>query len=127
MPRVLIVDDSRAVRMLLVQILEAHGYAPVEAETAEDALDIALVHPPDVMVVDYLLPARSGADLVRDVRGAQREELRSVPIVGLSGSRGGERPLFDAGVSCFVAKPFDEEKLLRAVRWALEVYAPTAS
>jgi len=124
--RVLIVDDSRALRALLVGILEAHGYASVEAETADDAFDLALADPPNAMIVDYLLPARSGADLVRDVRGAQSERLRSVPIIGLSSYRGSERPLLDAGASCFVAKPIRWSGLVKAVTSALEVYRSDA-
>jgi len=119
MQRVLVVDDSRAVRMLLVQILEAHGYASVEAETAEDAFDVALRDPPDVMVVDHHLGISSGADLVRVVRAAKSDRLRSMPIVGLSGRRGSEGPLLDAGASCFIAKPFHEGELLEAVSRAL--------
>jgi len=108
--------------MLLVEILRRNGYAPVEAETAEDAFAAALTDPPDVLVVDYHLGERSGADLIREVRAASSEELRSLPIVGLSGRRGSERPLLDAGASCFLEKPFTEPQVLKAVSWAIEVY-----
>ena len=124
MRRVLIVDDSRAIRTLLVQSLQENGYTAVEAESAEDALDIALRDPPDAMVIDYFLPDRSGADLTRAFRAFANEKLGSVPIIGLSGSRGTEQPLLDAGASCFIAKPFHEAQLLEALTRALDVSAP---
>ena len=124
MLRVLVVEDIRAMRMALVLILKAHGYTPVEAETAEDALEAAALHPPDLMLVDHSLPGRSGADLVRAIRQNECEWLRSVPIVGLSGARGSEQPLLEAGASCFVPKPIRSEQILKAVRWAVDVYQP---
>ena len=69
--------------MLLVQILDAHGYASVEAETAEDAIGVALRDPPDVILVDHHLGGASGAELVREVRAANSDLLRTVHIVGL--------------------------------------------
>jgi CheY-like chemotaxis protein len=113
--RVLVVDDSRPIRLLLTQALEAHGYAPVQAETAEDALAIALSDPPDAIVVDHHLPGLSGVDFVRIVRGSSNARLRSVPVVGLSGVNGSERALLDAGASCFIPKPIHEPALIKAV------------
>lgn len=126
MRRILIVDDSRAIRQLLAQALAAHGYSAIEAETGEDALFIAVPDPPDAIVVDYHLPGLSGAELIRTIRAASDAVLREVPIVGLSGRQGSERILLDAGASCFIPKPFREVELIKAVRWALDVYGTVA-
>jgi CheY-like chemotaxis protein len=117
-PRVLVVDDNRAIRILLTQILELHGCATVEAERAEDALRLATQDPPDLMVVDQFLPGWSGAELIRMVRGSASGALRTIPIVGLSG-RAGAADLVEAGATCFLAKPFNEHQLLGAVQAVL--------
>jgi CheY-like chemotaxis protein len=126
MHRVLIVDAVRAVRMLLAQMIQGHGDVPVEAETAEAALGKALENPPDAIIVNHCLDGRSGADLVREIRAANSDKLRSVPIVALSGRRGTERTLLDAGASCFLTKPYCEAELMKAVNWAIEVYGTRA-
>jgi CheY-like chemotaxis protein len=117
-PRVLVVDDNRAIRILLTQILELHGCATVEAERAEDALRLATQDPPDLLVVDQFLPGWSGADLIRMIRGSDSGALRTIPIVGLSG-RAGAAELVEAGATCFLTKPFNEHQLLGAVQTAL--------
>ncbi len=113
--RVLVVEDNRALRSLLAQILEVHGFAPVEAECAEDALHVATNDPPDLVIVDQHLPSLNGADLIRLLRAAT-PGLRDTPILGLSGRRGSEQQLLSAGASCFVPKPFHEAGLLDAIR-----------
>lgn len=111
MPRVTIVHPMHVVRALAVQILEAHGFAPIEAETVEDALAVIRVDPPAVAIVDERLV----------------EALPRLPMPWIAlGSRGRRAPLMAAGACCVVDKPFSPEELVRAVTCALEVHgSPT--
>lgn len=120
--RVLVVDDSGAVRGLLVRALQLHGFGTEEAERAEDALRMVVKDPPDVIIVDQFMPGMSGAELLRALRISPSPRLREVPVIGLSGRMGSEQALLEAGASCFLAKPFNEQALIKAVRWALSVY-----
>ncbi|HUL60059.1 MAG TPA: response regulator [Anaeromyxobacteraceae bacterium] len=116
---VLLVDDSRAIRSLLVSMLGADGFETLEADTAQEALRIALARPPRVAIVDYHLPDMSGADLVRLLRASLTPAVNSIPVIGLSGVSGSERALMSAGATCFIAKPFHERDLRDALRSVL--------
>ncbi len=121
-PRVLIVEEARAVRFLISGILAEAGYVPVLAASAEDAVNIAAADRPDVAVIDQSLPGMSGAELLRWFRSSGDVRLRSVPLIGLSGFRGDGRALMDAGARCMVWKPVAPDALVRAVHWTVEVY-----
>ncbi len=113
--RILVVDDNLPLRLMVSQALEEHGYVTVAAESVEAALEAASFQPPDLCVVDYFMPGLSGADLVRELRGASDERLRSVPVIGLTGYDGGDRELLTAGSEVVLRKPWNEAALLAAV------------
>lgn len=116
--RVLVVEDSGAIRVLLAQILANHGYHPVEASSAERALHLAFSDPPGVAVIDHHPPGLSGAELIRTLRASGVGRLRTIPVVGISGFPGTERDLLTVGADAFVRKPFCETELLDAVEAA---------
>jgi two-component system phosphate regulon response regulator PhoB len=118
-PRVVIVEDSDAVRDLVAKALQRAGYDALGLRTAEEAVRAFAGSPPHCWVVDYHLPGMSGAEFVRIVRRWPEEPLRGVPIVGLSGRAGSESELLRAGADRFVAKPFREADLVEAVRGAI--------
>ncbi len=117
--RVVIVEDNRAVRILLAQVLRNQGYAIAEAGSGEEALRLVTAAPPALLVVDQHLPGLSGAELIRLLRSSTVEQLRRVPVVGLSGRPGSERDLLAAGACAFVRKPFGQDELLRSVQACL--------
>jgi CheY-like chemotaxis protein len=118
--RVLVVEDSEAVRLLLARALRAHGFVVFTADSGPAALRVANDALPALAIVDQWMPGMTGAELVRLLRAATRPELRAMPIIGLSGLPGSERELLGAGAELFVAKPFGEAQLLAAVRTALD-------
>lgn len=123
LPRVLVVDDSEAVRNLVAQALRQHGFDVLLADSGAAALRLAFDARPAVALVDQWMPGMTGAELIRLLRAAPLAELRAMPIVGLSGKRGSERELLAAGAGSFVSKPFGEEELVGAVRGALGLAA----
>jgi CheY-like chemotaxis protein len=117
--RVLVVDDNALLRALLTQSLEHAGYEALSAESGEAALEAVRLSPPDVCVVDQVMPGMSGAELIRVLRASPDERLRSLPTVGLSGWDGADRELLAAGAAVAVRKPCGVEPLLAGVRRAL--------
>jgi CheY-like chemotaxis protein len=122
MTRVLLVEHSAAVRLLVAQILEGAGYAVIPAETADDALQVMSTDPPDVAIVDEHLAGTEGHALIRSLRTHPDPRVRSVIAIGISGLEGSEQRLMAAGAHCFVRRPFQKRDLLRAVRWGVDVY-----
>lgn len=124
--RVLVLDDSTAVRRLVAEMIAPYGFVPVTAESAETALRVAAAERPDVAIVDQNLPGISGARFVLLLRASPDEHLRTLPVIGLSGRSWSEGELMSAGACCFIRKPVDAHRLVQAIRWALEVYRPRA-
>lgn len=122
--RILVVDDNALLRTLLTQSLEHAGYEALSAESGEAALEAARLSPPDVCVVDQVMPGMSGAELIRALRASADERLRSVAAVGLSGWDGAEGELLAAGAAVAIRKPCGVEPLLAGVRRALARRAP---
>ena len=117
--RILIVDDNGVLRALLAQALESAGYVAIAVDSGEAALEVAGFDPPDLCVVDQVMPGMSGADLVRALRASPDEHLRRMPVIGLSGMSGAERLLIEAGADAALPKPFREGPLLEMIQRTL--------
>lgn len=117
--RVLVVDDSEAVRSLLAQALRQHGFVVYEADTGPAALRVAIDVLPAVAIVDQWMPGMTGTELIRLLRAAPQAEIRAMAIIGLSGRPGSEEDLLGAGAETFLPKPFGEAELLAALELAL--------
>jgi CheY-like chemotaxis protein len=117
--RILVVDDNLILRTLVAHALEDAGYVAVTAESGEAALELARIDPPDLFLVDYLMPGMTGADLIRELRRSPDARLRRVPAIGLSAIEGSEQEMIAAGANGALRKPCEEAPLLEQVRSAL--------
>ncbi|MBF0307912.1 MAG: response regulator [Magnetococcales bacterium] len=79
--RVLIIEDDRAIRQLLHDILEGAGYVVVEAKNGREGLHLFQKHPCDLVLTDILMPEVDGVGVIREMRSHHP----GVPIVALSG------------------------------------------
>ncbi|MCW8955571.1 MAG: phosphate regulon transcriptional regulator PhoB [Gammaproteobacteria bacterium] len=113
---VLLVEDDQDIRDMLVFSLQRAGYAVIETEDAEQALDKLGGIVPDIMLVDWMLPGMNGPDLVRKIR---RDELvQNVPVIMLT-ARGEETDKlqgFDTGIDDYVTKPFSPKELMARMK-----------
>lgn len=110
--RILVVEDNATLRALVSLTLESNGYSPIVAESAEVALELAAVDPPDGWIVDQTMPGMSGAELVRRLRASPDARLRDAPILGVTGRDDSAFELRRAGAGQTALKPLDERKLL---------------
>jgi two-component system phosphate regulon response regulator PhoB len=122
--RILIVEDEEALTLLLRYNLEAEGYQ-VDAVTRGDEADLRLrEEPPDLAVIDWMLPALSGIELIRRLR--TREETERLPVIMLT-ARGeeGERVRgLSTGADDYIVKPFSVPELLARIRALLRRARP---
>ncbi len=81
-PHVLVVEDEPAQREVLFYNLEAEGFRVTTAGNGEDGLMMVQEDPPDVMVLDWMLPSVSGIEVCRQLKA--RTETRDIPIIMLS-------------------------------------------
>jgi two-component system, OmpR family, KDP operon response regulator KdpE len=121
--RVLVVDDEPQILRALRAALTGHGYEVQTASSGGEALDTIAVRPPDVVILDLVMPGTSGFAVVQDVR-----TWSHVPIVVLS-ARGQEQDkvtALDLGADDYLTKPFGMDELLARIRVALRHRAGTS-
>lgn len=115
-PQVLIVEDEAALVTLLRYNLEREGFQVSEAGDGEEALLRAVEAPPDLVILDWMLPRLSGIEVCRRLRRVP--ETRDVPILILT-ARGEEADKvrgLDYGADDYVTKPFSPAELIARVR-----------
>jgi two-component system KDP operon response regulator KdpE len=118
---VLVVDDEPQILRALETTLRGAGYGVATAASGEAALAQAAVRPPDAVVLDLVLPGKSGTEVCRELR-----EWSQVPILVLS-AVGDEREkvaALDAGADDYVTKPFGIDELLARLRAMLRRATP---
>jgi two-component system KDP operon response regulator KdpE len=115
-PRVLVVDDEPQIVRALKVVLREAGFQAVPAETAEEALDVAAVRPPDAAIIDLVLPDFDGIELTRRLR-----EWTEIPILVLSavGEETQKVRALEAGADDYVTKPFGNRELVARLQAAL--------
>ncbi len=121
-PRVLVVDDDRAVRDSLRRSLEFNGYEVVlAADGAEGLVAVGAQHP-DVVVIDVMMPRLDGIETTRALRAAGND----VPILVLTArdAVGDRVEGLDAGADDYLTKPFALEELLARLRALLRRIVP---
>jgi PAS domain S-box-containing protein len=111
----LVVEDADAVRVLTGRILYAAGYQVIPVENGAAAL--ARLDAADVLVTDVVMPGMSGVELVVEAR----ERRPDLPVIFVSGYTGDATIAgSDDPMTAFLAKPYDGDGLLRAVRTTLD-------
>jgi CheY-like chemotaxis protein len=111
---VLVVDDDRFIRELVAACLEEEpGVRAALAADGQEALRLVAHERPDALVLDLAMPRVDGYEVCRRLKADPA--TRAIPVIAMSaGER--QRAAFDAGCDDFVAKPFDLEELVAAVR-----------
>jgi two-component system phosphate regulon response regulator PhoB len=122
--RILIIEDEEPLTLLLRYNLEAEGYA-VDAAARGDDADMRLKEsPPDLAIIDWMLPEVSGIELVRRLRA--RPETQQLPVIMLT-ARGEEAERvrgLATGADDYIVKPFSVPELLARVRALLRRARP---
>lgn len=107
----LIVDDSAAMRDVLCEVLESAGWQVTAAATGQRALRLMIANPPDVVLVDLLMPGMSGFALRS--RMLSDATLAAIPVIVLSAYWRRPRETLDA--AAVLGKPLDIDELMAAL------------
>jgi two-component system copper resistance phosphate regulon response regulator CusR len=112
--RILVVEDDQKVARFLQKGLREEGYAVDVANDGDEGLLLARVHEYDLLLLDVMLPGKSGLEIVRDVRSKEQ----ATPVLMLT-ARDAEEDVvlgLDAGADDYLTKPFGFDELLARVR-----------
>jgi two-component system cell cycle response regulator DivK len=120
MSTILIVEDNDKNMKLARDVLQAKGYATLEATTGEDGVRIARERRPDLVLMDIQLPGISGIEALRQLRAD--EATAAIPVIAVTASvmEQDRRKITQAGFDAYVGKPIALKEFLEAVRVALE-------
>jgi CheY-like chemotaxis protein len=108
---ILVVDDVSDNIILISLWLQDNGYRVVTANNGEDALTVAKLARPDLILMDIAMPQQDGLAATRRIR--EESELQSVPVIALTAfdTEGFRQAAFDAGFNGYLTKPIDFERL----------------
>ena len=114
---ILLVDDSRTIRLLVRAYLVGQGYDFVEVENGATALRAVRRRQPDLVICDVFMPGVDGWDFVRALRSDPRSEVQRTPVILVSSKQDKEvaRKSLETGADMFLTKPVADERLTSAV------------
>ena len=114
MPRLLLIEDELPMRTALVDLFQAHGYRVLAAADGPSGLERALADPPDLLVLDVMMPGLDGFTVCREVR----RRVATLPILLLTakGQVDDRVTGLDAGADDYLVKPFSGRELLARAR-----------
>jgi CheY-like chemotaxis protein len=108
---ILVVDDSADNVAMISLDLQHQGYRVVTASNGEDAVTVATQMMPDLILMDINLPNLDGLGATRRIR--ENDGLRDVPVIAITAfsTEGFQRAAYDAGVSGYLTKPLDLDRM----------------
>jgi two-component system KDP operon response regulator KdpE len=113
---VLAVDDEASILRLIEIELSEQGFEVLKAHNAEEALHLSEKTPPDIAVLDILMPGMRGTELIARLRAR-----RNIPVIFLTGMDKESDKVFglDLGADDYIVKPFNPEELTARIRAVL--------
>lgn len=115
-PRVLVIEDERALTKVLSYNLEREGYETIVAHDGQEGLRRAQTAVPDLIILDLMLPVMNGLDVCRELRAG--ESTRDIPIIMLTAKAEETDQIigFATGADDYVTKPFSVKVLLQRIK-----------
>ncbi|MDV7143505.1 response regulator [Tropicimonas sp. TH_r6] len=118
--RVLLVEDEPNIIEAIRFILSRDGWAVETHSDGATAVDAVLAAPPDVLVLDVMLPGKSGFDILRELRAAPATEGLPVLMLTAKGQLRDREQAERYGVNSFMTKPFANSEVLETVNALFE-------
>ena len=113
---VLIVEDNELNMKLFNDLLEAHGYVTVQTRNGMEAIELARLHRPNLILMDIQLPEVSGLEVTKWIKSD--EELKHIPVIAITAfaMKGDEEKIRQGGCEAYLSKPISVAKFLETVK-----------
>jgi CheY-like chemotaxis protein len=117
---ILVVDDEPYMIRLLQHHVERGGYKMVKAVNGREALEKATTHPPDLVIMDVMMPEFNGLEVLAEIRKNPKTRELPVIIMTANAQRFTKEEAESAGVSAFLTKPFSPTQLMLEIARQLD-------
>ncbi len=118
--RILVVDDVPQNRRLLEAVLSPLGHVVVGAGSGREALDLIAAQPPDLVLLDIVMPEMDGYEVCRILRADPSTQMLPIVMLTSSGDQDKVRSI-EAGADDFIARPLDHQELVARVKSLLRI------
>lgn len=117
MALILVVDDSSFARKVTTKILHGAGHETIDADNAERCFELLSEKDPEVIILDMLMPGKSGLEVI----GELKEKNIEIPVIVQTADiqESVKKQCLDAGATCVVNKPSNPGELIKAIKVAL--------
>lgn len=112
---VLVVDDSISIRKLVGNLLTKAGFQVVEATNGKDALDKS-ARPLNLIITDINMPVMDGIEFIKAIRASDNHKFTPILCLTTETEDAKKNQGREAGATGWVLKPFDAERLMRAIQ-----------
>ncbi len=113
MNSVLVVDDDPAIANLLGALLIEEGFNAITATSGQQALEIVSANPPDLVLLDLMMPKVSGSAICIQLKADPL--TRHIPVIIISGDAKAAQKVLEIGADGLISKPFDLDEVLACV------------
>jgi two-component system cell cycle response regulator DivK len=112
---ILVVEDNELNMKLFHDLLEAQGYNVLQSRDGMEALKVARMHKPDLILMDIQLPEVSGLEVTKWLK--EDEELRAIPVIAVTAfaMKGDEEKIREGGCEAYISKPISVVNFLETV------------
>jgi CheY-like chemotaxis protein len=121
--QILVVDDNQDIRELLIHMLDLEDYDISTAKDGEEALSIISSRHFDLILLDVMMPGKSGIEVLSEIRSSKDSQIKNLPVVMITA-----KSLIDdidaalsAGATSYIVKPFRTEAIKQKVRNIFDV------
>ena len=113
--RILIVEDNELNMKLFNDLLQAHGYKTVQTRSGVEAVELARLHKPDLILMDIQLPEVSGLQVTQWIK--DDENLRHIPVIAITAfaMKGDEEKIRLGGCEAYLSKPISVVKFFETI------------
>lgn len=120
---ILVVDDNVDVRDLVVHFLSSDGFHVFSASNGDEALAILKSNPVNLVLLDVMMPGKSGLEVLEEIRTHSNKNVRDVPVMMITAKSSTEDidAALATGANSYVVKPFRATTIREKVRTILEI------
>lgn len=117
MAKILIIDDAKFSRFMVVSLVKALGHEILEAENGQTGLEKVTTEHPDIIITDLLMPEMDGVELLETLK--QRNIATPVIVLSSNIQQTMQQKCMELGAAAFITKPLNKEKLHECINTML--------